>query len=52
MAATIPQSLTIHTLVRKGKQGLARRIDRTSRWAFPLAYLTMVTAIVLWYGIA
>lgn len=52
MAATIPQSLTIHTLVRKGKQGLARRIDRTSRWAFPLAYLIMVTAIVLWYGIA
>jgi hypothetical protein len=52
MAATIPQSLTIHTLVRKGKQGLARRIDRTSRWAFPLAYLTMVTVIVLWYGIA
>lgn len=52
MAATIPQSLTIHTLVRKGKQGLARRIDRTSRWAFPLAYLIMVIAIVLWYRIA
>ena len=52
MAATIPQSLTIHTLVRKGKQGLARRIDRTSRWAFPLAYLIMVGAIVLWYRIS
>jgi hypothetical protein len=51
MAATIPQSLAIHSLVRKGKQGIARKIDRTCRWAFPLAYLLMVGTIVLWYGL-
>jgi hypothetical protein len=51
MAATIPQSLTIHTLVRKGKQGLARTIDRTSRWAFPLVYFTLVGLTVLAYGL-
>jgi hypothetical protein len=51
MAATIPQSLTIHTLVRKGKQGLARRIDRTSRWAFPLVYFALVAFTVWFYGL-
>lgn len=51
MAATIPQSLAVHTLVRKGKQGLARTIDRTSRWAFPLAYFTLVGLTVLAYGL-
>ena len=51
MAATIPQSLTIHTLVRKGKQGLARKIDRTSRWAFPLIYFALVGLTVLAYGL-
>ncbi len=51
MAATIPQSLTIHTLVRKGKQGLARTIDRTSRWAFPLVYFTLVGLTLLAYSL-
>ena len=35
MAVTVPQSLFIHSLVRKGKQQKATRIDRKCRWAFP-----------------
>lgn len=51
MALTVPQSLLIHSLVRKGRQRLARTIDRTSRWAFPLAYLLMLAGVARWYGI-
>lgn len=51
MAATIPQSLTVHTLVRKGRPGLARRIDHTSRWAFPVAYFALVGLTVYAYGL-
>lgn len=39
MSATVPQSLYIHSLVRRGKQAKAQRIDRMSRWAFPAFYL-------------
>lgn len=51
MAMTVPQSLLIHSLVRKGKQRLARMIDRTSRWAFPLAYFLLLACVARWYGI-
>jgi len=51
MAATVPQSLLIHTLVRKGKQQIARRIDRTCRWAFPLAYGLLLTGVAYRYGL-
>lgn len=51
MALTVPQSLLIHSLVRKGRQRLGRTIDRTSRWAFPLAYLLTLAAVAWWYGI-
>jgi hypothetical protein len=51
MAATVPQSLLIHSLVRKGKQRLARTIDRTCRWAFPVAYLALLAAAVLRYDL-
>jgi hypothetical protein len=51
MAATVPQSLLIHTLVRKGKQRMARRIDRTCRWAFPLAYGLLLSGVAYRYGI-
>jgi hypothetical protein len=51
MAATVPQSLLIHSLVRKGKQQLARWIDRTSRWVFPLVYFLLLVAVARWYGI-
>ncbi len=51
MAATVPQSLLIHTLVRKGEQKIARRIDRTCHWAFPLAYGLLLTAVAYRYGI-
>ena len=51
MALTVPQSLLIHSLVRKGRQRLARTIDRTSRWAFPLAYFLMLAGVARWYGI-
>ena len=48
---TVPQSLLIHSLVRKGKQRIARTIDRTSRWAFPLVYFLLLAGVSRWYGI-
>ena len=42
MSATIPESLYIHSLVRRGKQRKAQRIDRAARWAFPLVYIVVV----------
>jgi hypothetical protein len=51
MAMTVPQSLLIHSLVRKGKQRLARTIDRTSRWVFPLFYFLLLASVARWYGI-
>lgn len=50
MAATIPQSLAMHALQRKGKQGTARRIDRICRWAFPVGYLLLIGGTVAWYA--
>ena len=49
MAATIPQSLYINRLVRKGRQNEAQRIDRICRWAFPLAYLVLLGAMASWF---
>lgn len=49
MAATIPQSLFIHRLVRKGRQASAQRIDRICRWAFPLCYAVSIAAIAVWF---
>jgi hypothetical protein len=40
-----------HHLVRKGKQRVARTIDRTSRWAFPLVYFLLLAGVSRWYGI-
>jgi hypothetical protein len=37
--------------VRKGKQRVARTIDRTSRWAFPLVYFLLLAGVSRWYGI-
>ncbi|MFM8413710.1 MAG: hypothetical protein ACKOCX_03200 [Planctomycetota bacterium] len=51
MAATVPQSLLIHSLVRKGKQQLARRIDRTCRWAFPVVFVLLLAAAAARYGL-
>jgi len=49
MCATIPQSLIIHSLVRKGRHATAKRIDKTSRWAFPLAYAVLIAVTVARY---
>jgi hypothetical protein len=51
MAATIPQSLFIHRLVRRGENGRAERVDRTCRWAFPLGYLMLVGGTAVWYWV-
>jgi hypothetical protein len=51
IATTVPQSLLIHSLVRKGKQQVARWIDRTSRWLFPLVYFLLLVAVARMYGI-
>jgi hypothetical protein len=50
MAATIPQSLAMHALERKGRQAVARRIDRICRWAFPATYLLLIGGTVAWYA--
>ena len=49
MSLTIPQSLYIHSLVRRGKQNKAQRIDRMSRWAFPAFYAVMAIGNYVFY---
>jgi len=49
MSATIPQSLVMNRLARRGHEKKARRIDRICRWAVPLTYLVMVAATVAWF---
>jgi hypothetical protein len=51
MSATIPQSLIMNRMARRGQHQGARRIDRICRWAFPLTYLLMVAATVVWFRI-
>lgn len=51
MSLTIPQSLVIYGLVRKGEEQRAQRIDHISRWAFPLGYMAMLAILVAWYAI-
>jgi len=51
MAATIPQSLWISSLVRAGRQAEAKRIDRISRWAFPTVYLLLTVGLYTWHRI-
>lgn len=50
MSLTIPQSLVIYGLVRKGEEQRAQRIDHISRWAFPLGYMAMLAMLVAWYA--
>ena len=49
MSATIPQSILIHSLVRKGKQREARQIDRTCRWLFPVIYLLLLGGVAVYF---
>ena len=49
MSLTIPQSLYIHSLVRRGKQNKAQQIDRMSRWAFPVFYAVMAIGNYVFY---
>lgn len=49
MSATIPQSLFIHSLVRRGRQRDAVAIDRLCRWLFPIAYTLLIAATFAWY---
>ncbi len=51
MALTVPESLLIHTLVGKGRQHLALRVDRICRWAFPLVYVFLLFGTLAIYGI-
>ena len=51
MSATIPQSLFIHAMVRRGHQQKAMKIDRLCRWIFPLTYTLLVAATFVWYRI-
>jgi len=50
MSLTIPQSLVIYGLVRRGEEQRAQRIDHISRWAFPLSYIALLAAVVSWYA--
>lgn len=49
MSATIPQSLFIHSLVRRGRQRDAMVIDRVCRLSFPIVYTLLVAATFAWY---
>jgi hypothetical protein len=51
MSLTIPQSLVIYGLVRKGEEQRAQRIDHVCRWAFPLSYLALLAMVVSWYAL-
>ena len=51
MSLTIPQSLVIYGLVRRGEEQRAQRIDHVSRWAFPLGYMALMAMLVAWYAI-
>jgi hypothetical protein len=51
MSLTIPQSLVIYGLVRKGEVQKAQRIDHISRWAFPFIYMALLAVVVMWYAI-
>jgi hypothetical protein len=42
MCATVVMNLVVGTLGRKGQVELEKRIDRRSRWAFPLAYFGLL----------
>ncbi len=50
MSLTIPQSLVIYGLVRRGEEQRAQRIDHVSRWAFPLSYIVLLAVVVGWYA--
>jgi len=51
MSLTIPQSLVIYGLVRKGEEQRAQRIDHVCRWAFPLSYMALLALVVSWYAL-
>jgi hypothetical protein len=36
---SIVEDMAVHVTWRSGRRQLARQLDRTSRWAFPLAFL-------------
>ena len=48
-SATIPQSLLLRRLIRKGRKAAADRIDRACRWAFPLGYALTTAGILAFY---
>lgn len=48
-SATIPQSLLLRRLIRKGRKAAADRIDRTCRWAFPLGYALTTAGLLAFY---
>ncbi len=48
-SATIPQSLLLRRLIRKGRKAAADRIDRACRWAFPLGYVLTTAGLLAFY---
>lgn len=48
-SATIPQSLLLRRLIRKGRKAAADRIDRACRWAFPLGYALTTAGLLAFY---
>ncbi len=48
-SATIPQSLLLRRLIRKGHKAAADQIDRTCRWAFPLGYALTSAGLLTFY---
>ncbi len=49
MAATIPQSLVIQSLLRRGRSAAAGQVNAVSRWCFPLVYVLLVVGTTAWF---
>jgi hypothetical protein len=47
MCATVPISLWVGALDKKGREELGDRFDRRCRWAFPLVYFGLLSAMLV-----
>ena len=51
MSLTIFESLIVVSLSRGDKDVMARRVDTTAKWLFPVVYFSGLIAIYLFYGL-
>ena len=49
MSASVVVNLRVGVLDKQGRESLGDRLDRRSRWAFPLAYAALLFASALYF---